>query len=453
VLDYAARAGIDVAAGERRPPGWLAISLGERTRRIASGELDAATWRREADVWSRYADTRYRACVELRPPHPDGGAVRVGVKDSVDVSGFPTRLGLRRHRHYPERSAACLRTVAPRAVTAKLVTPEVNVGMEHGCVNPRFPHLDPAGSSTGCAVAVAAGICDLALGTDTVASVRLPAARCGVVGLRMTHDPRLLDGVFPVCPPLDAAGWLARTANDLAFLWREQRLDRLVGTEPAQSDPGGRLRIGVVQEVHDGACDPEILDALHRTCALLSDVGHALVPVRLDDVWGWRGAVYELCTRAAWDAYQVWGDWTDETLDTATRLAFEAGAVVSDARYDEIQTGLMSCRRDVSRRFASAGLDAWLLPLAPIMPRNRHTTEPPASAIPTPGEPEYERRVGYTPVAALAGLPAITFPVAVSARDNAPIAMQAIGPAGAERCLIQLALAVEEALAAVGAPA
>ncbi|MFY1671572.1 amidase family protein [Plantactinospora sp. WMMB334] len=454
VLRYAAHAGIDdTAGGAAQPPGWLSLPLRERVRRMAAGELDAEAWRREADGWSRYADSRYRACVELRPTHPEGGPVRVGVKDSVDVAGFPTRLGLRRHRHYPAESAACLRTVNPRSVIAKLVTPEVNVGMEHGCLNPKYPHLDPAGSSTGCAVAVAADLCDIGLGTDTVASVRLPAARCGVVGLRMTQDPGLAAGLFPVCPPLDAPGWLSRTADDLAFFWRQYGLDRLPGSTAGQPEPGRPLRVGVVAEVHDGLCDPEILGALEQTCAALSDAGNAVVPVRLGDLWRWRGAVYELCTRAAWDAHQAWRGWTDERLDEATRLALEAGAAVPDARYDEIRTGLESYRRSNAGRFAAAGVDLWLLPLAPIMPRNRHTTAPPVSAIPAPGEPEYERRIGYTPVAAFAGLPAITFPVATSDRENAPIALQAIAGPGAEWRLIRFAATVETILGRTGVPA
>ena len=68
-----------------------------------------AEWHALASRWSFAADARYRACAELRSPAPDAAPIRLGVKDTVDVAGFPTRLGLRRYRHYAQRSAAPLR--------------------------------------------------------------------------------------------------------------------------------------------------------------------------------------------------------------------------------------------------------------------------------------------------------------------------------------------------------
>ena len=82
--------------------------------------------------------------------------------------------------------------------------------------NPKFPKLIPGGSSSGSAAAVAAGLCDFSLGTDTGGSVRTPAACCGVLGFRPTHGALSADGVVPLAPSFDAVGWFARDASTLA---------------------------------------------------------------------------------------------------------------------------------------------------------------------------------------------------------------------------------------------
>ena len=422
------------------PPPWHALPLEERARLVESGRIDLADWRRQATAWAQTADSRYRACVELRPPHGGDASIRVGVKDTVDVAGFATRLGLPRYRHYPTRSAAALGRVPARSINAKLVTTELSLGLEHGCVNPCFPHLDPAGSSTGCAVAVAAGICDLAMGTDTVASVRLPAGACGVVGLRVTHDPRLLDGMLQVSPLLDAPGWVARSADDLAFLWRRHRLGQPPGAD--QREPAGRFRVGVVQEALEDSLEPPVRGALNEVCDALAGNGHHLVPVRLGALWRQRGLTYELCTKAAWDRFRPGRGGIDDTLGESVRAALEVGAAVDGARHERLLTELYACRQAVSGRFQAQGVDLWLLPVGPLLPRDLRTTAPPASTIPQPGAPDYWKRVSYAAIASLAGLPAITFPVAHSRSHQAPVVAQAIGPVRSDGRLIQFARTV-----------
>jgi Asp-tRNA(Asn)/Glu-tRNA(Gln) amidotransferase A subunit family amidase len=423
-------------------PDWLRWPIEQRVRSVVAGELDRAAWSAEADAWAADADARYRGCAELRPAPTGAPPVRVGVKDLFDVAGFATRLGLRRYRHYPTRSAAALAPVPPAAVVAKLVTTELSLGMRHGCVNPRYPHLSPAGSSTGCAVAVGAGVCDLALGTDTVVSVRLPAAVCGLAGLRMTPRPALLQGIFQVSPLLDAVGWIARTAADLSYLWRFLRLDRLV-PEPVPATPD-RFRLGIVEEVQAVPAAPAVREAFEATCARLAAAGHTLVPVRLGELWQRRGDVYELCTRAAWDSYREWRDRLDDELDESTEHALRAGAAVTDARYAALRDDLAACRGRVPALFAAHGVDAWLLPHSPLLPRNRAVQAAPSSTIPRPDDEGYQLRIGYAGVASLAGLPAITVPMGHSAEHDAPIGLEAIGPANSEPWLLRLAELVSD---------
>jgi Asp-tRNA(Asn)/Glu-tRNA(Gln) amidotransferase A subunit family amidase len=425
-------------------PAVVALPVRERLRLIRAGAVSAAEWRTEADEWSRAADARYRACVELRPASPADAPVRLGVKDTVDVAGFATRLGLRSYRHHPLRSAAPLRGLSGVTVNAKVVTTELNIGIGSGCTNPYFPQIDPAGSSTGSAVAVAAGICDLALGTDVLGSIRWPAGRCGVVGLRVTHDPRLLVGVFPLSPAMDAPGWVARTADDLVFLWSHARLG---AGSPAAAR---RCRVGVVGDALAAGLEPEILGAIDTARAALAAAGHAVTEVRLGELWGWRGAAWELCARDASDGQKAWrGRIADDLLDS-TRLALEAGAQVADRRYAEIDRAMRRQRAALPEPFAGEQIDAWLLPLDPEVPRARGDAPRAASTIPVPGDPDYDREVGFTPLASFLGLPAITFPVGRDPERGAPLAVQLVGPPHAEATLMQLAADVARGVGDLG---
>jgi Asp-tRNA(Asn)/Glu-tRNA(Gln) amidotransferase A subunit family amidase len=423
------------------PPPSLLHPLEERVRLVEDGELDLETWCDEANRWAEIADARYRACTELRPFDPAAPPLRFGVKDTADVAGFATRLGLRRYRHYPARTAAALGRVPPELVNAKLATTELALGLEHGCVNPLFPHLDPAGSSTGCAVAVAAHVSDVAMGTDTTISVRHPAAACGVVGLRLTHDPRLLDGIFPLSPVLDAPGWVTRTADDLAFVW-----ERMLGGGATAAEEIGR--IGVVREALDEVEEPPIRRGLETACEALAEAGHVLEPVSLGELWRGRVASYELCGRDAWDSIRPWLDRFDETLNESTSRALEIGAAVEDARRRELLDTVEACRRAAHELFARDGVGLWLLPVADLMPRDLDEEEPPPSALRTADELRDDaRHVSYATIASVAGLPSIVFPVAHDEATRTPVELQALGPPGSELRLIRLA---QEIAALVG---
>ncbi|MET8946168.1 amidase [Streptomyces sp. NPDC004542] len=432
-----------------RPPAGLRLSLAERARFLTTGELNPVTWRAEAHRWATTADGVYRATTELRALPATGHELRIGVKDTVDVAGFATRLGLRRYRHHPARSGAPLRALRGASVVAKLVTPELSIGQDHGCANPLFPAVDPSGSSTGSAVAVAAHICDIALGTDTVASVRYPAAACGVVGLRLTHDPRLLDGVFQLSPLLDAPGWLARTADDLAYFWNRAGLSGLGPAHDSPPDPPG-LRIGIVREALDSALAPAVRSGLDHLRATLEQAGHSVVTVRLDKLWHHRATTYELCARTAWDRYQAVRQRLNDHLDDSTLLALEAGAEIGDERYTEILDALRLTREGVPALFTEQGVDLWLLPVDPRLPRAPHESSASASTIPRPDDPDFDQRVGFSPVASFAGLPAITFPVAVTSAPRIPVPLQAVGPAGSEPLLIRFAQLVSRAVGDLG---
>jgi Asp-tRNA(Asn)/Glu-tRNA(Gln) amidotransferase A subunit family amidase len=435
VADFVRRVENAVHDGHAAPPALpevLALPLAERYRLLERGELSPDDVREAAADWAPRADSRYRACAQLREPGP-GSDLRLGVKDTIDVLGFPTGLGLRHHRHHPRESADVLRPLTGATVNAKVVTTELNIGVGSGCVNPYFPHIDPAGSSTGSGVAVAANICDVSLGTDVLGSVRWPAGRCGVVGLRTTHDPRRLAGIFPLSPAMDAAGWVARTADDLAFARHLMGLG-----EPASA--GLSLRVGLPRELRrEGVLDPEVADALTRTADLLRQGGHPVTDADLGELWDCRGDGWALCARDAWDGHLRWSPHIRDELMPSTVAALETGAKIGDDEYARIRARMDRIRSGIRHCFTDRSVDVWLLPLDPAVPRPRGAAPVADSTIPDPDDPSYEREIGFTPVASFAGLPAITFPASLSAATGAPVAMQLVGMPGAEASLVRAA--------------
>lgn len=149
------------------------------------------------------------------------------VKELYDVKGFVTGAG---NPHWKETHPVA-QTTAPAVelllnegatLTGKTISDEMAFSLDgenfhYGTpLNSRCPDRIPGGSSSGSAAAVAGGLVDFALGTDTAGSMRIPASYCGIYGFRPTHGAISLEGVHPMAPSFDAAGWFARTPDMLA---------------------------------------------------------------------------------------------------------------------------------------------------------------------------------------------------------------------------------------------
>ncbi len=166
------------------------------------------------------------------------------VKDLIDTAGVRTTYGSRIYAdNVPERHASVVQKAldAGALVVGKGHLPEfawsvLGANPWYGiCHNPAHPGRTTGGSSSGNGAALAAGLVELAIGTDTGCSIRLPAAACEVVGLKPQWGSIPMDGVFPLCPSLDTVGPMARSVADVALLWSvlsgrpvpEPRLDGL----------------------------------------------------------------------------------------------------------------------------------------------------------------------------------------------------------------------------------
>jgi Asp-tRNA(Asn)/Glu-tRNA(Gln) amidotransferase A subunit family amidase len=153
---------------------------------------------------------------------------RLLVKDLFDTAGVRTTYGSRIFaEHVPDRTATAVGRLvqAGAVVVGKANLYEFAWGVTgqnewYGTVqNPVHPGRTTGGSSSGNGAALAAGLCDLGLGTDTGCSIRLPAACCDVVGLKPSWGAVPMEGCRPLCPTLDTAGPLARTVGDVALAW------------------------------------------------------------------------------------------------------------------------------------------------------------------------------------------------------------------------------------------
>jgi amidase len=355
-----------------------------------------------------------------------GDGPRLAVKDCIDVEGLPTTVGcqLIAEQAGPAARDAAMVAAARRAGArivgktnlAELCWSASGVNPWSGTpVNPVDPRRIPGGSSSGSAVAVAAGEADVALGTDTGGSVRIPAACCGIVGLKTTWGRVSVDGVYPLATSLDTVGPLGM---DVAAVELGMRLIESGFAAGSCELAVGRMRPEVdVDPVTDIAVD-----------AALTAAGLRVTGVAGFDFRAANGAGNVLIDIEAYQANAHLIPQLDRLSPQMRRNMTESAAVTADQRDAASRT-----RQEVRAWFA-AMLD-------------RH----PFLALPTlVGAPPLlgERRMSLTVLtmpANLAGLPALALPVP-DGPAGLPASLQLIGPPGSEEQLIALGRVIEAAL-------
>ncbi|KQW06712.1 hypothetical protein ASC66_09735 [Leifsonia sp. Root4] len=196
-------------------------------------------------------DTMERARATAVPARGILDGFTLAVKDMIDVAGLPTTRGSALYGGLDalETAPSVSRLEAAGAMlVAKVNLHEFAYGVSNenphwgDVVNPRHPGLIPGGSSGGTAAAIAAGIARIGLGTDTAGSIRMPAACCGVVGLRPRTGSVPTRGVAPLAPSFDVVGPMAASVSDTALAWAA-----LTGEKPAAARPLRGLVVGVIE--------------------------------------------------------------------------------------------------------------------------------------------------------------------------------------------------------------
>ena len=345
----------------------------------------------------------------LRLDH--GPGLRVAVKDLVDMAGIPTTAGSAAVQAIPAvRDAACLAGVRSGAViVGRTVMHELACGItginawQGTPTNPLDPALVPGGSSSGAAAAVGNGDADVAIGSDTGGSVRIPAACCGIAGLKTTHGRISLEGVWPLAPSMDTIGPLAL---DVAGLVAGMQL-----LEPgfAIGVPGtiGRYRPAAAPGV-DAALD-----------AVLGHLPEVLLP-------GWDDADRDGWLLMAREAFKVSGHLLATGLvgeDVAARLEFGGSRTAEQLAAARATRG--SWLAEIGR--ALGQVDVIAMPVLRDAP----------ARLDDNGR-MYQLRL--TLPVNLAGLPAVCFPV--PRRDGPPASLQLIGRSGSEEILLATALSL-----------
>lgn len=346
------------------------------------------------------------------------------MKDIIDVAGCPTTVGskLIAETALPaESDAACV--AGARAADARIVGKTNLVELAFGAdgvnpwfgtpVNPLDPSRIPGGSSSGSAVAVAAGDADVALGTDTGGSVRVPAACCGVTGLKTTNGRVPLDGVWPMSATLDTVGPMAATVDGLAL--GMQLLEPGFAIEDARPRRIARVRIPAAAWI-DAAID-----------TTLAAAGMEVVDI---DASGWLAAWRPAMTVLDYEAVHSFAQFMDrlDALDpvVADRLARSSETTVED--YDSARAYRDQWRDELAALFTE--FDLLVLPTI-------------AEAVPPLDDFRGAHLTACTVQANLAGVPAVALPVGVGA--PIPASLQLVGPWGSEERLLGTARTLERA--------
>ncbi|WP_317928537.1 amidase [Halioxenophilus sp. WMMB6] len=395
---------------------------------------------------ARASDQR-RAQEQLLSP-VDG--LIVAVKDNIDVAGQPTTAGLGKVLHRAEQDAPVIASLraAGAIILGKLNMDEAAVGTDtnnphHGrCHNPRYPGLVPGGSSGGSGAAVAAGLCSMALGSDTMGSVRVPAACCGVVGLKPSAQLVSNAGSVPCARRMDSIGPLARSLRDLE-LWlpilsQRQSDDFSLSCPQPTAEPATvslqALTLATVADLNESIALSPAINALYQT--VTAQLANACTRLQASTI----GQVDFGKNRRA-GLIAVEGDLAVElqALRQDAPHALSAGLTKMLNWFDKQPgTTLAQAHHQIDTtgawlRSLLGSADALLLPTIP-------------SAIPACDDPVPAGIADLTAPANMAGLPALSFVVA-SDDQGYPLSLQLIGPHGSDARLVAIAKAVTELLA------
>ncbi|MGF6770897.1 amidase [Paraburkholderia sp. GAS199] len=368
--------------------------------------------------------------------------LRFAVKDLIDVAGVTTGGGnpdwLASHAS-ANRHAPCVEALlaAGAALDGKTITDELAYSLEganhhYGTpLNPRWPHALPGGSSSGSASAVASGAVDVALGTDTGGSVRVPAAFCGLWGMRPSHGAISLDGVLPFAPSFDTVGWFARSVDQLAAVG-EVLLP--ASSHDAASTASRPPRLVRVDDAFALRARNEPDDA-RRLAALAQSIG-ATASI---DVFGNDAARWLACYQHVQDLEieATLGDWI-----YSVQPHFGPSIASRFARLDSLDRDQASAWLAI-RQALRVSLDALLddgtvlvMPTTPVALLPKDATNDAIGRF-------YQDALTLNAIATIGGLPQITLPFAEEIDEideiDRPLALSIVGARGSDRALLQLA--------------
>jgi len=364
----------------------------------------------------------------------------VGVKANIAVSGKSWTAGLEARRDTKAKSDAAL--VSRLREAGSLIVP--GLAMDEAafgatcdnpfygrCLNPLDRRHSPGGSSGGSACAVSAGLVDFAIGTDTLGSVRIPAAYCGVAGLKPTAGLVPMDGVFPLSETLDTVGPLARRVRGLRSITAAIAGRMPPPTREKRGADLAGVTVGIPAPVFQVECEDAVRTAYEHARSALARGGASLVPVPME---GWdpssaRRAALVLLEMEGADALADYlGD--SSLASEGLKAAMAYGRGVSAEKRAEIGNRISTAKDACLNALES--VDVLMLPTTPHR-APAHDTAPPAN------------QADFTALANLAGIPAVCLPVHVEG-SHLPASVQLVGRSGADFALLDWATVLDEML-------
>lgn len=426
----------------------LHLTASEQARLIAAGTISAQTLRSQQLDAIAVHNPAINAFVEVLQTTTIAGGIAslsalagstFAVKDNIDVQGMASRCGLTALHAQPASQDApviarlraagmvCLGKLNMHAMAMGATNHNADFGHSY---NPARAGYTPGGSSGGSAAAVAAGLCGIALGTDTLGSVRIPAAYCGVVGFKPSFGALPVEGVMPLSSLLDHVGILARGVEDVsaAFgIMSDQKRSSTVEALKLTS-----LNLAMPADLEDLALTQEVRLAFEQSIKSLQDAGYTLQPVdfKTCDFTAMRKAGLFLCEAELRDtlSYTLANHRDEMPPDLLGMLDFISKRSAQDI--GRAVAILVRGGQFLTQRVSP--FDVLLLPTAPQTSFDMNASVP-------------HNQADLTAMANMSGAPAISLPLPVG-RGALPVGLQLVGHRGKDLHLLSIASTVERAL-------
>jgi Asp-tRNA(Asn)/Glu-tRNA(Gln) amidotransferase A subunit family amidase len=416
----------------RRGDVDLLAYLDELEARFSRQEPQLQAFVPEADRFGRLEDEAHALLARYPEPssRPPLFGIPLGVKDIFHVAGFTTHAGSRLPTDLlqgPEAESVRLLKEAGALIVGKTATTEFAYFAPGPTRNPYNPAHTPGGSSSGSAAAVAAGLCLLAFGTQTIGSICRPASYCGVVGFKPSYNRISAAGVIPLSPSLDHVGLFSTgvAAVELAasLLSRDWQMV-LTERKPVLAVPEGPYLS------HAG---PEMIDHFQNVCRRLSEAGYEVkqVPVMAD--FAEIGDRHNLLVAA--EAAEVHAQWFASHASSyhpKTAELIGRGQSADPTLVELARRGREKLRAELTLQMAEQGVDLWLSPPA---------QGPAPAGLESTGNPVMNLPWTHS------GLPALSLPAGSNAA-GLPLGLQLAGRWYADETLLEWAIEIEATLQA-----
>lgn len=356
----------------------------------------------------------------------------VGVKDIFHIDGFTTHAGSRLPAEVlqgKEAESVTRLRAAGALILGKTVTTEFAYFSPGPTRNPQNLEHTPGGSSSGSAAAVAAGICQLALGTQTIGSIIRPASFCGVVGVKPTYERISRAGVIPLSPSLDHVGFFTPDVETAVHAAQVLYKD---WNEPTQ--PLRRPRLGIPAGPYLQSTSEEGATHFEEVCHVLKNAGYEMQQIEVMPDFAEIRSRHDVIMSA--EAAQVHADWFGKYEELYSPKFTELIRRGQKITQDQLQSALVArdnFRADMRRVFLDHNIDFWICPsTVGAAPKGLESTGDPVMNLP------------WTQ----AGLPAINVPAGKN-KSGLPLGLQVVGNWYKDESLIFWAKDLEKVLSTI----